>query len=130
MHLGLQGVLHIALKAKSEANYEEILAFYGEMLGCPTVRAWGEGKDRGAILDLGNTQLEVWASGGEALQTGVIAHIAFRAANVDEALRQLREAGRPVIMEPTELSLLPGYPIRVAFITGPAGEEIELFQEL
>ena len=39
-------------------------------------------------------------------------------------------SGRPVIMEPTELSLLPGYPIRVAFITGPAGEEIELFQEL
>ena len=45
-----------------------------------------------------------------------------------EMIEKVRAAGRPVTMEPSDKALGPDYPIRVAFCTGPAGEEIEFFQ--
>jgi glyoxylase I family protein len=46
------------------------------------------------------------------------------------ALELARQAGCPVIMEVTDKRLGENYPIRIAFCRGPAGEEIEFFQEL
>lgn len=127
---GVQGVHHISIRAENEAVFEELLAFYRDFLGFAPVRGWGEGARRGAVLDMGNTLLELWACGGNGPQAGPVAHFALKVENVDECAERLRAAGRPIIMEPTQVPLLPDYTVRVAFCTGPAGEQIELFQEL
>ncbi len=123
-----KGIHHISLKARGAVEFAEVLAFYGTVLGCPVVRRWGEGDGQGAMLDLGNTLLEVTAN-GTAEGKGLFAHIAFAADDVDGMLERARAVGRPVLMEPTDKNLGEGYPVRVAFCTGPAGEELEFFQE-
>lgn len=124
----MRGVHHISLKAKGAAAFERVLAFYRDVLGCPLVRRWGEGESQGAMLDLGNTLLEVMAN-GRAEEKGLFAHIAFAADDVDGMARRVREAGYPVFLGPEDKNLGGDYPIRIAFCTGPAGEEIEFFQE-
>lgn len=124
----MRGVHHISLKAKGAAAFEGVLAFYRDVLDCPLVRRWGEGESQGAMLDLGNTLLEVMAN-GKAEEKGLFAHVAFAADDVDGMARRVREAGYPVFLGPEDKNLGGDYPIRIAFCTGPAGEEIEFFQE-
>ena len=124
----MKGVHHISLRAKGAEEFQRVLEFYGTVLDCPVVRRWGEGDGQGAMLDLGNTLLEVTAN-GRAEEKGLFAHIAFAADDTDAMIARVRAAGRPVIMEPSDKNLPGSYPIRVAFCTGPAGEELEFFQE-
>ena len=124
----MRGVHHISLKTGGEAEFQAVLDFYGTVLGCPLVRRWGQGERRGAMLDLGNALLEVTASGAGAGK-GVFAHIAFATDDVDGMIERVRAAGRPVFIEPVDKCLGEDYPIRIAFCTGPAGEDIEFFQE-
>ena len=124
----LQGLHHISLKACGEGQFEAVLAFYSQVLGCPLVRTWGQGEGRGAMLDLGNTLLEVTANGTPGLEKGLLRHIAFATDNVDEALERAVRAGCPVLIAPVDKVLGEDYPIRIAFCAGPAGEEIEFFQ--
>ena len=123
------GIHHISLKAPGEAGFAKALDFYENVLGCPLVRSWGEGAGRGAMLDLGNTLLELTASGSEEASGGRFAHIAFAADSADELAERVRRAGMDVFMEPTDKNLGGTYPIRIAFCTGPVGEHIEFFQE-
>ena len=123
------GIHHISLQAKGPEEFRQVLDFYGTVLGCPVVRRWNTGAWEGAMLDLGNTLLEV-TDNGTAEGRGVFAHIAFAADDTDAMIEKVRAAGRPVTMEPSDKALGPDYPIRGAFCTGPAGEEIEFFQTL
>ncbi len=123
-----KGIHHISLKARGAEEFARVLDFYQTVLDCPAVRRWGEGDGQGAMLDLGNALLEVTAS-GDAAGKGLFAHIAFATDDADAMIEKVRAAGRPVIMEPSDKNLGGNYPIRVAFCTGPAGEEIEFFQE-
>lgn len=125
----MKGIHHISLKARDEKNFLEVLDFYSNVLACPIVWTWGEGAGSGAMLDLGNTLLEVTAGHGEERKKGLFAHIAFAVDDVDEAARRVREAGRTVFLEPSDKELGPGHPVRIAFCTGPAGEDLEFFQE-
>lgn len=125
----LRGVHHISLKACGEAQFEQVLEFYQTVLSCPLARAWGAGEARGAMLDLGNLLLEVTANGGPGLEKGMLRHVAFATDDVDAMARRMREAGRPVFLAPTDKTLGDRYPVRIAFCTGPAGEDIEFFQE-
>ncbi len=125
----ITGVHHICLKAAGRAQWEAVIDFYTQVLGCPLVRRWGEGADSGAMLDLGNCLLEVMASSPAPLSPGVHRHVAFRTDDVDGALELVRRAGCEITMEPTDKTLGEGYPIRIAFCRGPAGESIEFFQE-
>ncbi len=126
----LNGIHHISLKARGEAQFRQVLDFYRDVLGCPLVRAWGQGDGQGAMLDLGNTLLEVTANGPAELGKGLFGHIAFATDDVDGMAERLRAAGRDVFLPPTDKNLGGSYPIRIAFCTGPAGEELEFFQEL
>ena len=81
------------------------------------------------MLSLGNTLLEITANGEDAAGKGRFAHIAFRTDDVDGAAGAVRRAGYPVFLEPSDKNLGGDYPIRIAFCTGPAGEDIEFFQE-
>ena len=125
----INGVHHIALKARDEVNFEEVLAFYGETLGCPAVRTWGEGAGRGARGELRNTLLEVFADGAGLPDKGRFAHIALCTDDVDGMIEQMRALGRPILVEPKDAVLGGDYPIRVGFCQGPAGEEVEFFCE-
>ena len=126
MHMN--GVHHISLKAKGAEQFQQVLDFYQQVLDCPLVRRWGEGDHQGAMLDLGNTLLEVMANGGKE-EKGLFAHIAFATDDVDGMARRVQAAGQTVFLGPEDKNLGEKYPIRIAFCTGPAGEELEFFQE-
>ena len=124
----MRGLHHVSLKTRGEEEFTRVLAFYEEELDCPIIRRWGEGKSQGAMLDLGNTILEVSAN-GEENGKGLFAHIAFAVDDVDAMVLRMRQAGRPILIEPGDRNLGGNYPIRIAFCQGPAGEEIEFFHE-
>ena len=123
------GIHHISLKADGVQQSRAILDFYQNVLSCPLIHQWGEGEQAGAMLNLGNVLLEVMATGGAGLEKGRFAHIAFRSEDVDHSIEQVRRAGRPILVEPKDVNLGGTYPARVGFCLGPAGEEIEFFQD-
>jgi catechol 2,3-dioxygenase-like lactoylglutathione lyase family enzyme len=61
----------------------------------------------------------------------VITHFALWVEDVDELAEKLKSAGVTLTKEVTEsvIKSEPPVPIKVAFFNGPAGEEIELFEE-
>ena len=127
--MSIKGVHHVSLKAQGAEEFQRVLDFYQQVLDCPLIRHWGQGDSQGAMLDLGNTLLEVMANGGKE-EKGLFAHIAFSTDDVDGMARRVQAAGRPVFLGPENKNLGGNYPIRIAFCTGPAGEELEFFQEL
>ena len=129
------GYAHMAIAAK---DFDKSLTFY-KALGMKIYTEWGEGDNRIALLDTGDGSLvELFAK--PTLLTDKVAgveegnpflHFAFSAQNVDEAYRIALEAGAVSIMPPTEMPL-PSHPLRltlrIAFVRGPSGEELEFFK--
>ena len=126
----INGVHHIALKAKGLENFRELVNFYHDILGLPIVREWGEGEGIGMMLDTGAGLLEIFANAPDRLGSGALRHLAFDVENTDVCLEAVRAAGYTVTMEPTDIviSSNPPYPARIAFCIGPVGEEVEFFQ--
>ena len=127
--MSFQGLHHVCLKAKGREAFDRTVRFYTGTLGFSLLRTWGTGDRSGAMVDLGNCVLEIMATGQAGEEKGIFPHIALRTEDVDGALALAVSAGCPVVMEPTDKSLGEAYPMRIAFCTGPAGEEIEFFQE-
>ena len=126
----INGVHHIALKAKGLENFRELVNFYHGILGLPIVREWGEGEGIGMMLDTGAGLLEIFANAPDRLGSGALRHLAFDVENTDVCLEAVRTAGYTVTMEPTDIVIAsdPPYPARIAFCIGPVGEEVEFFQ--
>ena len=126
----INGVHHIALKAKGLENFRELVNFYHGILGLPIVREWGEGEGIGMMLDTGAGLLEIFANAPDRLGSGALRHLAFDVENTDVCLEAVRAAGYTVTMEPTDIVIAsdPPYPARIAFCIGPVGEEVEFFQ--
>ncbi len=124
------GVHHVALKCDGTAEFEKTLHFYQDVLGLEPVRSWGEGENAGAMLSTGDGLLEIFAS-GRKLPQGAIRHFALRTERVDDCVAAVRAAGYPITVEPKDIVIAsnPPFPARIAFCTGPVGEEIEFFQE-
>lgn len=126
----IDGVHHIALKALPQ-EYGRTVEFYTGLLGMEVVRSWGEGDNRGIMVDVGDgTVMEITSNGdGQASRDGAIKHFALSTSHVDELIGMVREAGYAVTMEPRDCTLptAPPYELRVAFCIGPVGEEIEFF---
>ena len=127
--MSIKGVHHVSLKAQGAEEFQRVLDFYQQVLDCPLIRHWGQGDSQGAMLDLGNTILEVTSNGTERGK-GFFAHLAFATDDVDGMVERLRAAGCPVLVQPVDKNLGGNYPIRIAFCAGPIGEELEFFQEL
>lgn len=123
------GFHHIALKAH---NFEESLKFYTEGLGMELLNGWGEGDGRIQMLDIGDgTILELFAGGAEHAEVGRYMHLAFKCDDVDAAFATAVKAGAKVKMEPSTVPLnSQPHPmtLRVAFVYGPSGEELEFFK--
>ena len=124
------GIHHVALKCDGTAEFEKTLHFYQDVLGLEPVRSWGEGENVGAMLSTGDGLLEIFAS-GKKLPQGAIRHFALRTERVDDCVAAVRAAGYPITVEPKDIAIAsnPPFPARIAFCTGPVGEEIEFFQE-
>ena len=125
------GFHHIGLKA---SDFDASRAFYAA-LGMREVLSWGEGERAISLFDIGDGgKIEIFANGGEAFSSdGKWIHFAFRVDDVDAAYANALAAGASVMTPPktVELASRPYLAtIRVAFVYGPDGEQIELFREL
>lgn len=92
--MSIKGVHHVSLKAQGAEEFQQVLDFYQQVLDCPLIRHWGQGDSQGAMLDLGNTILEVTSNGMERCK-GLFAHLAFATDDVDGMVERLRAAGCP-----------------------------------
>ena len=129
------GYAHMAIAAK---DFDKSLTFY-KALGMKVYTQWGEGDSRIALLDTGNGDLiELFAKpdlntdkAATTADGNPFLHFAFSAQNVDEAYRIALEAGATPLKPPAELPLR-AHPIsltlRIAFVKGPSGEELEFFK--
>ena len=125
------GFHHIGLKA---ADFEKSKAFY-LALGMKEIVSWGEGKDEIAMFDLGNgDRIELFASGGDEYSAnGKWIHFAMTVEDVDAAFELALKAGaKPKIYPKTvDLDSRPYLmSIRIAFVYGPDGEELEFFKQV
>ena len=126
----ITGVHHVCMKCRSE-ELEKVQKFYGELLGLPLVRSWGEPKVEGLMYGAGTSLIEIFPNAEEDLPPGAIRHFALATDDVDSIVEAARKAGYAVRMEPGDIEIMskPSLPARIAFIIGPVGEEIELFCE-
>lgn len=125
------GFHHIGLKA---ADFEKSRAFY-LALGMREVVSWGEGDERITMLDLGNgDRIEIFASGGDRYSaSGKWIHFAMTVEDVDAAYAHALSVGALPMMPPktVDLDSTPTrMSIRVAFVYGPDGEELEFFRQV
>ena len=125
------GFHHVGLKA---SDYDRSRAFY-TALGMKEVLSWGEGERAISLYDIGDGgKIEIFANGGEEYASnGKWIHFAFKVDDVDAAYTNALAAGATVMTPPktVELASRPYLAtIRVAFVYGPDGEQIELFREL
>ena len=126
---------HIAIAAR---DFDKSLAFYSA-LGMKIYTSWGEktaaGDTRIALLDMGGGDLvELFAKPdlpADVGQGSPFLHFAFGVQNVDEAYRIALEAGAKPYKAPAEMPLASNpirMTLRIAFVIGPSGEELEFFK--
>ncbi len=126
----INGIHHFMLKCCGYEEFEKTVKFYHNVLGLPIARSWGEGAESAVMLDTGAGFAEIFANGEESLLMGNIRHIALSTTDTDACFNACVNAGCKVITPPVDVCIPsdPLYPARIAFIRGPIGEEIELFQ--
>lgn len=123
---------HIALKS---SDIEKTLAFY-TAIGMHEVAEWGEGKGRTVMLDVGDgTRLEIFANGGDEFPPrGKWLHLALASEDVDASYAAALAAGATALTPPKTVDIPTAKPaplsIRIAFVKGPDGEEVEFFAEV
>jgi glyoxylase I family protein len=129
------GFHHIAIKV---SDFPRTVELYKRGLGMVETARWGEGDSAGVMLDTGDgNYLEIFAGGvrSEPLApmraAGPIVHMCFRTREIDSAVAQAQAAGFTVAV-PAKDVVIPAkpreIPVRLAFLHGPDGEVIELFQ--
>ena len=128
--IGGGGFHHVAIRSY---DWDKSVKFYMEALGFEEKIRWGEGTERGILLDTGDgNYLEIFANGsGEPKPEGCIIHFALRTDDCDAAVERARAAGAVITTEPKDVviqSKPKPTPVRLAFCKGPDGEIIEFFQ--
>ena len=123
---------HIGLKCK---DLDKSIKFYSEVLGMKKYAAWGEGDERIQMLSIGDGGIfELFAGGGDAYaENGKWIHLAMEAENVDEAFEIAVKGGAEPLIYPKSVPLASEperMTIRIAFVKGPDGEELEFFKVL
>ena len=131
----IQGIHHVALRCRDEENYKETLRFYRDLIGMKVKCSWGEGLYAATMLELNGDAMEIFAGGAASDRTGSVNHFAFWTDDPDACTEKVRNAGYPIISEPSDVNLRltePAggvYPLRFAYCIGPVGELIEFFCE-
>lgn len=122
------GLHHVSMKCGTPEDLERAVEFYRGVLGLAVKRQWPEG----VMLDTGNGLIEIFSNGEGEHRKGAVRHFALAVDNVELAAQAVERAGYRVFLGPKDIVIdsVPPCPARIAFCTGPLGEEIELFQEL
>ena len=122
----INGIHHISMKCTKE-QFEKVHHFYTEVLGLTVKRQW----TAGVMYDTGGGLIELIFSEEAQLPQGVVRHYALAVTDTDDLVRKVTEAGYEVFNGPKDIVIQsdPPLPARIAFMKGPKGEEIELFQE-
>lgn len=128
----ITGTHHTAIRCCGEEQYKEAVSFYTDVLGLDIIRTWGEGTGSGIMLNTGSGIIEMFADAEPGKTTGIIEHIALETDDVDACIEAVRAVGCTIKDEPHDIviSSVPGYPARIAFCYGKAGEMIEFFKPL
>ncbi|MBR3461695.1 MAG: VOC family protein [Clostridiales bacterium] len=123
----IKGLHHISMKCATKEEFEKAKSFYLDLLGFSIVRQWPQG----IMIDLGNTQLEIFCNGNGVKDLGAIRHMAFATDDVEEIVAKVKDAGYEVFIEPKDIVIDsdPEFHARMAFCFGPLGEQIEFFKE-
>ena len=123
----IKGLHHISMKCATKEEFEKAKSFYLDLLGFSIVRQWSQG----IMIDLGNTQLEIFCNGNGVKDLGAIRHMAFATDDVEEIVAKVKDAGYEVFIEPKDIVIdsEPEFHARMAFCFGPLGEQIEFFKE-
>ncbi|MBQ6014347.1 MAG: VOC family protein [Firmicutes bacterium] len=120
---------HVAMRAPEGDGYLKARDFYTNVLGLEVLRSW----PAGCMIKAGEAVIELF-NGGDAITgvKGTLQHMAFGTDDLDACVKTVTEAGYDVFDGPRDVVIKsePPFPIRVAFIHGPLGEEIEFFQEM
>ena len=129
-HNFISGFHHIGLKC---SNIEKSLTMY-KALGMKEVMRWGEGENMIVMLDIGDGgRIEMFANGSDAFSpSGKWIHFALKVTDADAAYHHALSVGFASHMEPTSMVLATNpspTPIRIAFVCGPDGEQLEFFTE-
>ncbi len=127
----IEGIHHVCIKCTKD-KIAEVKSFYGDILGLPILRSWGESELVGFTFDTGAGLVEVFTDALSQLPQGAVRHFAFKTNDVEGCVKAVRDAGYQITVEPKNVVLPsnPKFPIQVAFCIGPVGEEIEFFKEL
>jgi glyoxylase I family protein len=127
----ITGIHHIALRCHGLEQYNRAVHFYCDLLGLKMYKQWGGGDACSCMLNTGAGCMEIFSNGTEDLPHGKLQHVAFATDNVDELVEKVRAEGFEITHEPADVVIptAEGYPVRVAFCIGAAGEEVEFFTE-
>lgn len=130
--IGGLGFHHIALKAN---DFEKSVAFY-TALGMKPIVGWGEGEKRIQMFDLGDGgRIELFAGGNDTdfPAEGKYMHFAMGCDDVDKAYAHALSVGAVPFKEPNTVEL-DSHPekiaIRIAYVLGPSGEQLEFFKQV
>ena len=121
--MNIKGFAHCALYVP---RLEETAQFYADVFGAENL-GYFEASTRGCWLRIGEDVLEIFQS--EELGTGCFKHIAIACDDVDALYERALAFGGGELLAPKDavLELLEPVKVRLAFVTGINGEEIELF---
>ncbi|MCQ2521780.1 MAG: VOC family protein [Lachnospiraceae bacterium] len=121
----IKGFAHVALYTE---QFEKTITFYKEAFGAEELGYFTTDR-RGAWLGIGDSILEIFES--ERMPEGSFKHIALSCDNVDETYSKALLHGATKHVEPKniELSLYEPRSLRIAFVKGINGEQIEFCEE-
>ena len=127
----VEGIHHVCIKCTKD-KISEVKQFYGQLLGLPIIRSWGEPELDGFMFDTGAGIVEVFTDAEGQIPQGAIRHFAFKTNDVEKCVETVRAAGYEITVEPKDVVIpaSPEFPVHVAFCKGPVGEEIEFFKEI
>ena len=119
----IHGFAHCALYVP---RLEETVQFYTDVFDAENL-GYFEASSRGCWLKIGKDILEIFRS--EELGTGCFKHIAIACDDVDGLYNRALAFGGGELIAPKDalLELFEPVKVRLAFVTGINGEEIELF---
>ena len=82
------------------------------------------------MIGAGGASIEIFCNGEGVKALGAIRHLALCVDDVDASAELVRRAGYTVFVGPKDIvqESVPPFRARVAFCTGPLGEQVELLR--
>jgi len=122
----VKGILHINIES---SDLERTVNFYTKNFGFVKTFETKLGEMDVVFLDAGNCIVEIFHRSGVELRSrtaAVIDHFAIEITDIEAFIAQLRKNNVPVLQDTT--AMVVDAPIKMAFVEGPDGERIELFE--